>query len=414
MTTYVATATLAPTGVAITWLDEDIDQSTEMSILDFVDALRAVAARTRNGETQALVLNMSQAGTFAQGALTRLMVNKIGSMAYSPADQGEWTAAQRPAAGGPGRTDAPMAASTRAATPGATSPGIPTPASLGSPPAASAEGGPDQLFDRSFAATPDSRELMALPEINLAVANSAGGAGKTTISVLLAQAAAALAGHNDVVVIDINPSGNIVDRTRRTAPGDIHSLAQVAGNPAFGRSPRDFDSFVNWQPGGWSTVVCPPSIISDQGEAIADVSGQELFNIASALRRVFRVQIFDTGNNPKNHAWQAAVRNSHKILVPVQWDPDTMIRAQTMVSDMRKMNHHNLKERVIWVGTHTPAGRPERRREKGYRQALLASGWTIKDIPPDRHIATKGIIEWDKLSPKTRRAATQLVEASLA
>lgn len=391
----LATAVMSPAGLKVAWVEHDAP--TDLAAVDFVEELRSAAARTPHGDVQALVLNMSDRAAYAAGAVALVKIDSAGSLRCLPSDALAWDAATRPA-------PAPI----QAELPGPPAPSAPSPATRD---AAQIGGGLD-LFSSSFTAADSGTAPTSLPEVTVVTANTKGGASKTTVAILTMLAAAHLAGHNDAALIDINPEGLLADHTVRTGVDDVIGLAKAASVPGFAQSPKDLTRFLNWQPDGWASVVCPHSIVSNDGGLITDLSQADVEAVIAAMRRAFSMLLLDTGNNAKDPAWQAAVAVADTILVPVQWDPDTMVRAQRMLNDMARVGHTRLKERVIFVGS--SAVRPNRKQEKTYRAALERDNWRIMDLPFDRHVASKGVIEWSRLNGRTRTAATALVKAILA
>lgn len=398
-TFYAATAVLTPSATHVTW-PGSADVEVVASVTDFLDELRGVAARRPGAQVRALVRDMDRDASFRAGLVTGVEVDAVGSMAFFSADEEAWQAATAPSGS--------VTAQALSAAPVAAAPQV------SAPPAVAQVSGIEELFGTRFRGDSGTGGFSLLPEIVLATANTKGGAGKTTLAALLVSAATALAGHHDSVLVDINPSGNLAEHTHQSAGGDVLELAKACADPVFGVSPRDLDPFVSWQPAGWGAITCPPSIATVDGELVSDLDGQDLSRIMNTLRRVFRLIVLDTGNNAKDEAWQTAMRSAARILVPLQWDPDTLVQAQAMIADMAKVGHHQLRERIVFVGTYGPGARPDRKRERQYRTALETSGWTVMDIPPDRHIAEKGIIVWDKLAKRTRDAATRLAEEVLS
>lgn len=125
--------------------------------------------------------------------------------------------------------------------------------------------------------------------------------------------------------------------------------------------------------------------------------------IITALRSRFHVIILDTGNNDLDAAWQHAITIADHIIIPVQWDPDTLTLTQNMVRDMNHLGATHLKNRCIWVGTHAPIDLPKRSIKKSFTTALTDAGWTVHTLPADRHIASDGTITWTKLAHHHRQ-----------
>lgn len=252
-----------------------------------------------------------------------------------------------------------------------------------------------------------------LPDRIITLANLKGGTGKTPLAVVLAQALAQLAGHDDIAVIELNPRGTLAARAPSHTDLTITDLAAAARRDGFATRPRDLDPYLSWQPEGWATIVCPPSIVNDINSLITPITSDDLDRIITALHSRFHILILDTGNNDLDAAWQHAITISDRIIIPVQWDPDTLTLTQNMVSDMDHLGHTGLKNRVLWVGTHAPIDRPNHAMKKSFSTALVDAGWTVHNIPADRHIAADATITWTKLARRTRKAATTLAKATL-
>ncbi len=401
---HAAIATLTPMGAEISWLPPATGPAVA-TMVDLLDELRALANRRPQHEVSILVRDMGQQARFEAGAVTVLTVDATGNSSYLPSSQEEWARANAPTLPA---DPAPMFDVTQQTAP----PDVQ--ASAGGQPQTTINtdaSGIEALFGQSFATS--QAQTTMLPQTIIATANTKGGAAKTTLAIAVVSAAAHLAGHNDVALLDINPSGNLAEHTVQSAGANIIDLAHAATRPSFGQVRADLDPFINWQPGGWLTINCPASIVSNDGGIISDLDDQDIQRITHVLQQHCRFLLFDTGNNAKDPAWQSVAAHAHRILVPIQWEPDTVIEAQKMITDMAAAGHSRLKERIIFVGTHAPSARPDRKRKRGYRAALEQSGWRVMDLPPDRHIATGGIIEWDKLRSRTKEAATAIVRAIL-
>ena len=394
--TTVATASSTAEGVKITWKNGDDTEPRTLSPVALVEEFRQLAARTPNGEVQAIIQNLDDTATFREGAFTVVAVDTIGTTRFRATDHNAWEQANASNTTPLTTTNyelARRAVETRSWQ-------QTEPDEVG------------QLFTQSF--IPEQTRTIRLPEATIVTANTKGGAAKTTVAIAVIAAAAHMAGHNDLALIDVNPSGNLTQHTIKSAPASIIDLAHAAQAEGFGRARADLDPFVNWQPGGWLTINCPTSIVNNDKGLISDLTEADITNIVRAVRHHCRLLVFDTGNSAKDPAWQTVVKLANRILVPVQWDPDTMIEAQKMITNMAALGHTHLKQRILFVGTHAPNARPNRKRATQYRQSLEQSGWTVIDLPPDKHIAAGGLIEWNKLRKRTQDAAIAIVNAALS
>ena len=127
----------------------------------------------------------------------------------------------------------------------------------------------------------------------ITLANLKGGTGKTPLAVILAQALATTAGHDDIVVVEINPRGTLSTRAPRHTDNTVIDLARAARHPGFASQPRDLDPYISWQPEGWATITCPPTITDNHNSLITPPTADDLDRIITALRSRFHVIILD-------------------------------------------------------------------------------------------------------------------------
>lgn len=473
MTDYLAVAQLGPSGNAsIQWCDHRGTElpPTTLTVIELGEQLRDNAPYRPDGVVRALVRDMGERGSHQPDAFTLITADRTGSLVFTPADPATWASALAQVAASPARVAPatpgldhaePPPQPTWAATPGpdhAEPPPQPTwaaapessvlpappeaqqstseppPISAPPPPPGYAVSSPASFSTSSalpkFDVSPTPRRggltallgslgaspvapkrILGLPsDLTVAVINTKGGAGKTTISILVAAAAAHLAGHHDIALADLNPSGNLARHTNRAVDTDILNLAQAIQQNQVGDSQRDLDPWISWQPGGWVTIMAPTGTRDHHGQAHRPLSETDIDQLVDVLHRTCRLLVLDTGNNAQDNAWQAAIKYSHPILIPVQWDPDTLNRAQEMLIDLEASGHASLHERVIFVGTHSPWYRIDKKRKQAAISTLENTGWKVVEIQADRHIAEQQVIDWEALAPRTRKSATELVE----
>lgn len=274
---------------------------------------------------------------------------------------------------------------------------------------------PDDIPD-SDSRPPARAQVDRLPEAIIGVVNLKGGVGKTTLAVTVALALADLAGHNDLALIEVNPAGTIRSRTRITAEGDLETLIDRAQkDPDFGRSPRDLDDLLTWQPLPWAVLPSSATNRRDDGTYRPALTAQTTSLALDTLLKTCRTIVVDTGNDPRDGGWQEVIRRADHLLIPVSWEPDVMRSATAMIDDLRHdLSVPEIRQKVILVHTRPPFRRPSGRRAREYEASLTQAGLRVETLPPDRHLDQHGRIEWAKLASRTRAAATHIAEEVIA
>ena len=430
---HVALAHLGEVGEAsIAWRSTRKPQPAAMTIVELGQALQDEAPYRPSGTATALVRDMTDQASYQPGVFAVMTASQDGGLVIEAADVEDWIEAKSAPSQQQQDSALPPATPHPATPPRELSPEelahLPAPAPDDTPLTPVVKPGGAMGFPILEAPAPkhgllgnllgsltgaaQPKRILGLPsEVTTAVVNTKGGAGKTTIAILVAAAAAQLAGHHDIAVVDVNPSGNLRRRTQHAATGNVVDLADAIQQGRIGDSQRDLDPWISWQPTGWwFTITAPPGTRTTDGTPIRPLTGQNVDALVDVLHRTCRLLIIDTGNNAGDDIWQHAINHAMPILVPIQWDPDTLTRAQEMLTDLEAAGQTRLRDRVILVGTHSPWQHTTTRSKKTTAEALTAAGWAVNEIPADPHIAAGGIIEWTQLAARTRRAATTLVE----
>lgn len=268
----------------------------------------------------------------------------------------------------------------------------------------------------SEAGPPARAQIERLPEEIIGVVNLKGGVGKTTLAVTITQALADLAGHNDLALVEVNPAGTIRSRTKVTAHGDLETLIDRAiKDPDFGRSPRDLDDLLTWQPMPWAVLPSSATNRRDDGTYLPALTAQTTSLALDTLLKTCRTIVVDTGNDPRDAGWQEVIRRADRLLIPVAWEPDVMRSATIMIDDLRHdLSVPEIRQKVILVQTRPPFRRPSSRHAHQYQDSLTQAGLHVESLPPDRHLDQHGLIEWSRLASRTRAAATHIAEEIIA
>lgn len=253
--------------------------------------------------------------------------------------------------------------------------------------------------------------LVAVQRVMYMVANRKGEAGKTPVAVLLA-AAFATKRPNDVVLVDLNPVGNLALRTVQTTSATVSDM--VTALKGLDRLPyaSDLDGLMNWQPEGFHAIPSRDSLViqaeGDEPTLAPRLTRHDFDLLTRALQANSHVIGLDAGNNDSDEAWQRASELANVLVVPVKWDPPTCNLAGLMLEDLVKMGRSDLVRSAIIVPTWGPTEVIDKKRAKSFEAYFRSKGHRVMPIPPDPHLAGKGVITWARLKSATRDAALAL------
>lgn len=276
--------------------------------------------------------------------------------------------------------------------------------------------GYDLRFDHDAAAAVPLRAAAQLADpLVIVVANTKGESGKTPVAVLIAEAFAAVRS-NDVLVIDLDPTGNLAarmgtDPKSGRLPDIVAALRATGGEMQW----AELAGLLAWQPAShlWAVnargVTKPRSGSSPSAES--HISGEDLRLVLQAIRAGIRVVVIDAGNNDQDAAFLAAAAAADQLVVPLKWDtPTVKDGAGVLLQGLYSAGYHALATQAVIVGTYPPNRRPQRRQEARFRAEFERLGHPIVDLPTDRHIDLRSAIDWSQLRPATRQAASALTE----
>ena len=261
--------------------------------------------------------------------------------------------------------------------------------------------------------------LRLVPSMTWMTANKRGGAGKTSVAVVVAAACASVR-PRDVTLVDINPVGNLA--LRAGTPSGARTVTEVAQwLSGLGRVPYEaelFDGAGLQEPGGWRAIPSRTSVVvTDEARAAtlaAPLDSEQLKHVMTALSMTTRVVGIDAGNDHGTGAWLTAASLTDVLLVPVKLTPDTCLAAGEMLADLQKLGHGDLvTRRTLIVATRSPADHVDARQARSFREYFQRQGYQVLDLPADPELASKtAAISWDRLRPGTREAGLAIARAA--
>lgn len=236
--------------------------------------------------------------------------------------------------------------------------------------------------------------------VTATVVNPDGGSGKTPATAILAGALGLERG-GGVVAWDNNElRGALALRTddggRAVTVRDLLN----AGNADTGRR-EDVDRYLRHQQAGHYKVMAS----ADGGEVL--VSAEEFNRVHTLLSRYYEVMVIDTGNNEAAPNWQAALKVTDQLVVPVKWKMTSCTIAAHMLEDLERRGMEDLVAGAVIVAMNGPGDASSKHRGK-YLEYFTDRARAVIEIPTDSHIHADGVIEHDALQPETLRAINQL------
>ncbi|MDR1513940.1 MAG: hypothetical protein LBS56_10780 [Propionibacteriaceae bacterium] len=240
----------------------------------------------------------------------------------------------------------------------------------------------------------------------IAVVNYKGGVSKTVTSALPA-ATTARAGAGAVVACDINPlhgglgSRTVADQHDRTI-ADIVFDAQLLRRSSMGA----IASYTHHQPTDRYDVVWS----WPDDDSLDSLTGGDVDNALTVLRRYYRLIVLDTGNNVVSGHWTAGVNLADHIVVPCTGSVESANAADAMLrvfAGHASEHYRALAARATVVVSQLSPDMDElqgvQRNETTFINEWGNRGVQVAMIPFDPALRA-GPIQVDLLSPATRRA----------
>ena len=232
-------------------------------------------------------------------------------------------------------------------------------------------------------------------------ANLAGGAGKTPTLAGVMQATG-LARGGDVVVVDINPTGNF---GALAGVGNSAPLPELVEWLASCPAPTDAQLRDHM---AWSAVLhawvitARAAVVDGQGRPVAPhISMDQATALFDLLGERFSVVGVDAGNNDTDYVYRVALSRATRLLVPTSWSPKTVAGAKLTLSHMFKLGFQQLATSAVVVSTSREHLRGGKKLRAVQEQVTGGPGLSIASIPRDGAIIRQ---DFASLSGKTTQA----------
>lgn len=234
--------------------------------------------------------------------------------------------------------------------------------------------------------------------VNVVVANSKGGVGKTPTGLILGGILGHVRGGSVLVWEATDTTGTLTARAEGTP---VRGLEQLVGVVEQVRSA-----------GHLSGYTAPQTSHADVLGSVGSrwgLTGPDVLRVRRLVDTYYRITITDTGNNPVHDAYRAAVATADAVVIPCLLSGDSLAGLEEIGEVLRGTDAstgHDLLSRVVVILGHD--GGPENRTVAAAVRARLDEiGLPVVEVPYDPIIRDGGPLTLDLLSEASSRAWTQ-------
>lgn len=257
-------------------------------------------------------------------------------------------------------------------------------------------------------------------EKRVCVANTAGRAGKTTASILLACGFGNWTGRG-VVLVENGPTGSLRDRLETVPPpAEIHTIDDLADALEDLKTRTDAGKIIQtyftvWQnQGRFSVLIGRQKSTHDDGTGrlVAKeptLSQDETQAIAGLLGQVYPITVFDNGNNDIDDAQLGAMSISDVVVLPITWGGIEINGALRVLQTLNDLGMGRLAHSAIVVVTQPPGKTINEKNRQNATAWFRQYGIQMVEIPPDPAMAERDKpLFWHSLAPATHQAVLEL------
>jgi putative peptide zinc metalloprotease protein len=248
------------------------------------------------------------------------------------------------------------------------------------------------LAARAKAPIPASRRVVVMAR--------KGGIGKTTTTVCLGHAFAALRGDR-VIALDANPdAGSLADRVERQTSSTVTDLLRDAS-----RMDRysDIRAHTSQAPSRLEVVA------SDNDPAITTALGERDYRVVfDVLERHYNLILVDTGTGVLSEAAQAALEAADQLVLCAGSSLDKARVAAMTIDWLEEHGFDWLSEQAVVAINEVSAERDGRVDISLIARHFAHRCRAVQIVPWDPHLASGAIVRPEEMRPATRRAYLEL------
>jgi MinD-like ATPase involved in chromosome partitioning or flagellar assembly len=235
----------------------------------------------------------------------------------------------------------------------------------------------------------------------IVVTSVRGGAGKTTVALLLASA---LARHRQDRVLLIDADPGLGSMAARVGVAEAPALREFAGRRA-----ESFEEIGSQLTRTDSGLWVLPGVRGEMADEALDLATYEA--ATSVLTRFFTVIVVDCGAGMVGELQEGIIAGAHACVHATPATTEGAIGVGRALDWMRRHGFDRLVPRTMTVfATHAPHARPD----LDQAAALLrGNGVGVAYLPYDRHLASGGLLVPALLAESTRSAALEIAAEAL-
>ncbi|VBA62472.1 MinD/ParA family ATP-binding protein [Mycobacterium attenuatum] len=292
---------------------------------------------------------------------------------------------------------------------------------------ASSRGWRKWLYKTSFGAinVGESADEIELRQLNTAiksplagahsvtVVGGKGGAGKTSLTSAVASVFADVRKKDPVLAADADPTqaANLPDRI---APQASASFSDVIAGKELHRN-ADLRNFVGQNTDTGLDVLAGPARANGTGELDAHTYTQA----HQRLQLLYNLLFTDTAVDFRHPVMAAVLDHSDSLVLVASAAPEGLTGAVRALDWLERAGYGRFFGRMVLVINHIRVFENRRARKETKRlvadmRAQFANrmaGERIFEVPYDSHIAEAGVLELERLAPKTRRELLKICAA---